>query len=310
MRVEGFTGASRCLSVSAPVVAVRPWSGFALVSVAYLAAHLVAGATVRALPEWRPLAAVAVADGLATVTVFIFSRALNNTSVYDPYWSVAPWSIAWWLALGPGAGEGLTLRQGVVLALVTLYAVRLTLNWARGWTGLEHEDWRYVDLRRKTGRAYWLVSFTALHFFPTVMVFLGILPLEAALVDGRHGFGALDLVASVVTLGAISIEHVADEQLRAFRRTAAPGSICDVGLWAYSRHPNYFGEILFWVGLWLFGVAAGAPWWTAAGVVAMVGLFVGASIPLAERRSLERRPQYAEHQRRVSMLVPWFPRRG
>jgi steroid 5-alpha reductase family enzyme len=115
----------------------------------------------------------------------------------------------------------------------------------------------------------------------------------------------------VVTLGAIVIEAVADEQLRTFRqRKQEDGAICTVGLWSWSRHPNYFGELSFWAGLLLFGVAAGGPWWSAVGLVAMVGLFVGASIPLAEKRSLARRPGYAEHQRRTSMLVPLPPKRA
>ena len=154
-----------------------------------------------------------------------------------------------------------------------------------------------------------MVSFVGLHLMPTVVVFLGVLPLHAALVSNPRGFGVLDVVAAVVTLGAIVVEGLADEQLRTFRVSKPEvGAICEVGLWGWSRHPNYFGEISFWAGLLLFGIAAGAPWWSGAGLVAMVVLFVFASIPLAEKRSLARRPHYAEHQRRVSMLIPWFPR--
>lgn len=297
--------------MNAPAASQPPWSGLALVGFAYVIAHVVASAVVQATVGWHPLAVIALADTAATITVFVFSRSFDNTSLYDPYWSVAPASIALWLALGPGSAGGLTLRQGVIVTLVCLYAARLTFNWARQWRGLRHEDWRYVELRAKTGKLYWLVSFTALHFFPTVLVFLGILPLHAALVSRPDDFGALDVVAAVVTLGAIAIEAVADEQLLRFRQgERAPGDICEVGLWAWSRHPNYFGEISLWAGLALFGLAAGAPWWSAAGVVGVVALFVGVSIPLAERRSLLRRPNYAEHQRRVSMLIPWFPRKA
>lgn len=296
--------------MSAPTVSQRPWAGFAVVGFAYVIAHLAAWAAVQAVPGWNLLGALALADAVATVVVFVFSRAFDNSSLYDPYWSVVPFSIALWLATGPGGAEGLTARQGLLLAVVFVYAARLTFNWARGWGGFSHEDWRYVDLRKKTGKAYWLVSFAALHFFPTVMTYLGSLPLVTALVDARAGFSWLDLLAAVVTLAAVAIEGLADVQLRDFRRTARPGDICDVGLWRSSRHPNYFGELGFWFGLWLFGVAAGAPWWTVIGVVAMVGLFLGASIPLAEARSLARRPHYAEHQKKVSMLVPWFPKKG
>jgi steroid 5-alpha reductase family enzyme len=292
--------------MNSPLVRVHPWSGFAIVGFAYVVALLAASAVVRALPSWHPLAALALADTAATVVVFVFSRSFNNTSVYDPYWSVAPVVIAAHLALGPGGGV-LAPRHALLLVLITAYGVRLTWNWARGWPGLQDEDWRYADFRKSTGKAYWLVSFTALHFFPTVMVFLGCLPLLAAFTSTAP-LGPLDLVATVVTAGAITIEGVADNQLRAYRQANPEGGICDVGLWRTSRHPNYFGEIAFWLGLLLFGLAAGAPAWTSVGFVAMVVLFVGASIPLAEKRSLTRRPHYAEHQRRVSMLVPWFPK--
>lgn len=282
--------------------------GVAVVGMAYVLAMVVGYAVTQAAPiGWTPLVKLALADLAATIVVFVFSVAFDNTSVYDPYWSVAPVALAGWLAAVPGAERGFDLRQLVVLAVVGLYGVRLTVNWLRGWPGLAHEDWRYVAFR-KYGKAYWPISFFGLHFFPTVMVFLGCLPLEAAL-TGPSGFGALDVVAAAVTVAGTLIELVADEQLRAFRRAKTnDGAICDVGLWSWSRHPNYFGELSVWFGLWLFGVAAGAPWWAATGWLAMVGLFVGASIPMSEKRSLERRPAYAEHQRRVSMLIPLPPR--
>ncbi|MFZ5441560.1 MAG: DUF1295 domain-containing protein [Myxococcota bacterium] len=297
--------------MSAAVVTERPWAHLSLVAFAYVIAHVVASVVITAAPPWHPMVTVAVADVAATVVVFVFSRGFDNSSLYDPYWSVAPASVALWLTFGPGSPGGLTPRQVLVVALVLLYAVRLTYNWARGWTGLAHEDWRYVDMRNSTGKAYWVASFFALHFFPTVMVLLGLLPLHAALVTNKDGLGWLDGLAALVTFGAIAIETIADEQLRAFRRSGRPaGAICDVGLWAWSRHPNYFGEISFWAGLFLFGLAAGAPWWTGVGVVAMVALFNGASIPMAEARSLRRRPHYAEHQRRVSKLIPLPPKKA
>lgn len=295
--------------MNAPRVEQRPWGGLVLVTVAYVAGLLVAAAVLKTTPaDWHPLTKLALADLAATVAVFVFSLANDNSSFYDPYWSVAPVAIGWWLALGPGAARGLDARQVLVLALLTAYGARLTFNWARGWTGLGHEDWRYVDLRRTTGRAYWVVSLLGLHLMPTVLVFLGCLPLFAALVGPATPIGVVDTFAALVTLGAIVIEAVADEQLRAFRRANPGGGICAVGLWKWSRHPNYFGEIAVWFGLWLFGVAAGAPWWAASGWLAMVALFNGVSIPLAERRSLARRPAFAEHQRRVSKLVPLPPR--
>jgi steroid 5-alpha reductase family enzyme len=260
----------------------------------------------------HPIVIALVADVAATMVVFGFSRRFDNSSLYDPYWSVAPPLIALWFTLAPMSGPPPVARQVVVNALVLAWGIRLTHNWYRQWRGLEHEDWRYVDLRRKHGHRYWLVSFAGIHFFPTVLTFLGSLSLYPALAAGTALFGWLDAVALVVTAGAIWIEGAADNQLRNFIRTGpAPGTIMDRGIWAYSRHPNYFGEIAFWWGLWLFGLSA-APdfWWTVVGPLAITLLFVFISIPMIERRMAERRPGFEAHQRRVSMLIPWPPKRG
>jgi steroid 5-alpha reductase family enzyme len=109
-----------------------------------------------------------------------------------------------------------------------------------------------------------------------------------------------------VTATAIAIEAAADQQLRRFARgPALHARLVDRGLWRYSRHPNYLGEIGFWWGLWLFGLAAApARWWTVVGPIAMVLLFTFISVPMMDRRSLERRPAYAEYMRRVPALLP------
>lgn len=284
--------------------------GFLWIAAAYLASLPVAWAVLTWLgPGVDRRWAVAGADVAATLVVFVFSAALNNSSVYDPYWSVAPLAIAPYLALGSGAEGAPVARRVVVCVLVLFWGVRLTYNWARGFQGLAHEDWRYVDIRAKTGRAYWPASLAALHLFPTVQVFLGCLPLFPALTSARP-LGPLDVLAATVTLGAVLVETIADEQLRSFRRSRRDGAIMNRGLWAYSRHPNYFGELGFWCGLFLFGLAADpSDLRCGVGVLAITLMFVFASVPMLDRRSVARRPAYAEHMKRVSMLVPWWPRR-
>ncbi|MBF9134966.1 DUF1295 domain-containing protein [Plantactinospora sp. S1510] len=253
----------------------------------------------------HPLTGALYADVVATLLVFAASMVLRNASVYDPYWSVAPplIMIGWIVS----ADDGVVLRQFLVTALVTVWALRLTANWAGGWSGLRHEDWRYRQLRAQTrGRLpWWLVSLGGIQSMPTLVVFAGLLPGWPA-VAGDRALGPLDVVAVLVAAGAIGLEAIADDQLRRF--TADPanrGRICDRGLWRYSRHPNYLGEIAFWWGLWLFGLAADPTWWwTVAGPLVVLTLFVGATIPLMERRSLDRRPGYAAHRREVPMLFP------
>jgi steroid 5-alpha reductase family enzyme len=282
----------------------RP-GAIALCLLAYVVAGLVAGWTARAVGTSHPLMVAAAADLAATAAVFAFSLAFDNSSFYDPYWSVAPVALAlYWIGTAGAGVRG--PRQGMVLALVVCWAIRLTWNWLRGWTGLEHEDWRYRDLRAQSGRAYWLVSFVGIHLLPTVVVFLGCLGVYVAVGAGTRPLGLLDAVAAVVTAGAIGLEATADQQLRRFRATATSGQTLATGLWAWSRHPNYLGETSFWWGLFLFGLAADpGRWWTIAGPLTITLMFLFVSIPMIDRRMLARRPDYADLVRRIPALMPW-----
>jgi steroid 5-alpha reductase family enzyme len=287
----------------------RP-AAFAVVAACYLVAGAAAWATVALWSGHHPISVALLADVVATFVVFALSMALANSSLYDPYWSVAPpvVAIAWVTQAPDGLSDGAVARQVLVIALVLLWAIRLTGNWAIGWRGFTQEDWRYVMMRDDTrGKLpWWLVSLVGVQLVPTLIVFVGLLPLWPALAVPRHGFTWLDVVAAVVTLAAIALETVADNQMRAFVRDPANrGRPNDVGLWGRSRHPNYLGEITFWCGLFLFGLAA-APswWWTVVGPVVMVLLFQSTSIPMMETRSLKRRPDYPDYQRRVPRLLP------
>lgn len=275
---------------------------------AYLVAALAAAGVCRLAGGDSPVLAAAFADLAATVVIFAFSLGLDNSSVYDPYWSVAPFPIGlYWMVR---FSAGVTPRQLVLLALVLFWAVRLTANWLRRWRGLADEDWRYADYRR-LGAAYWPISFLGFHLFPTILVFLGCVSLVPALSEGSRSVGVLDLLALAVTAAAIGIESTADKQLRRFLASKkAPEEILDTGLWALSRHPNYFGEVLFWWGVYLFGLAANpAWWWTIIGPIAITGLFLGVSVPMMDKRMLARHPGYAAHMGIRSGLVPLPGRR-
>jgi len=276
---------------------------FGWVTLAYVAALAAAVGTAVVAPLGHGLALVFVADVAATLVVFAFSSRLGNGSVYDPYWSVVPPVIAlYWIGI---ATDAVWARQALVTALVLVWATRLTWNWARGWPGLHREDWRYELLYEQAPLPPWVTSLLGIHLFPTVQVWLGCLALAPALAWGGRSLGLLDAVAVLVTGGAILLETVADEQMRVFARTKAPGDIMTRGLWARCRHPNYLGEIGFWFGLGLFGLAA-APswWWSALGPLAMVVMFVTASIPMLDTRSIERRPGYTDYMQRVPALLP------
>jgi steroid 5-alpha reductase family enzyme len=272
---------------------------------AYSVALAAALAVGWALGERHPIVVAALADVAATAVVFAFSWGHDNSSFYDPYWSLAPIPIAlYWASLNPDAPEA---RGSLVLLLLTVWGLRLTANWVVRWQGTQDEDFRYREIRQRTGRLYWPASFLSIHLMPTAWVFLGMLPLYPALARPLPGLGWLDVLATVTTGAAIAIEAAADFQLRRFLRTRQDTeAVLDSGLWAMSRHPNYFGEVLFWWGVFLFGVAAAPGWtWTVVGPISITLLFVLVSVPWMDRRMLSRHPGWANHLRSTSALLPW-----
>ena len=281
------------------------------ITFAYIVTLSIAWVALAVLDQ-SPLWNMFWADIAATFAIFFFSRLYKNSSFYDAYWSVIPPLIAlYWAMTATAQGIDMT-RAWLVVILVWLWGIRLTANWATFWPGLEHEDWRYEPIKTNAGKWNALADFSAIHLFPTVIVFAACIPIYAAVAMDAHPLNWLDYLAATATLLAIFIELVSDIQLHRFLTHRKPGEIMKTGLWALSRHPNYFGEWLFWAGLALFGLAAvpSAWWWVLPGAIAMLVMFLLASIPMIDKRSLARRPEYATHMQQVSGFMPWFPKRS
>jgi steroid 5-alpha reductase family enzyme len=252
-----------------------------------------------------------LADLLATLVIFTFSRICRNSSFYDAYWSVIPPLLLfyWWYRSAP---EVDLLRAWLIAIVVMLWAIRLTANWVYAFPGLHHEDWRYPMFKERAGRFEVVADLVAIHLIPTLQVFLGMVPVYVAVTRPDSGLTWLAWIAFGVGLAAVALELVADVQMHRFVAERRTGEAMDRGLWGWSRHPNYFGEFSFWAALALFGIAA-APsdwWWLILGAIAMLAMFLGASIPMMEERSLQRRPTYQDVVDRVSRFVPWPPKQG
>jgi steroid 5-alpha reductase family enzyme len=82
-------------------------------------------------------------------------------------------------------------------------------------------------------------------------------------------------------------------------------------LWKFSRHPNYFGEILFWWGVYVFSLATSLEfWWFIIGPLSITVLFIAVSIPLMEKKNMMTKPSFATYKKEVSKLIPWFKKKG
>jgi steroid 5-alpha reductase family enzyme len=217
----------------------------AIISVTYLSVFFAVYFLFPVLHFSQTMVNVLIADVVATVLVFAVSVIFNNSSVYDPYWSVVPPVIVVYLIkIYP---EGNEIRQFVLLALVLFWSIRLTVNWWRGWHGIKHQDWRYTSISEKTGKWYWPVSFVGIHFMPTIFVFLGCLPMWYAL-SGSEPLNVYDVVAAIFTFSAILIEWIADEQLIKFRKTSTGNSFMQRGCGLFRAIPIIWAKSVFGAG--------------------------------------------------------------
>ena len=277
-----------------------------IVILTYIVALALAVATWFVAPVESLLVRALLADVVATAVVFAASARYRNSSLYDPYWSVAP--LALLIPFFPITSWSLTTL--LIIGSIGWWGVRLTVNWILRWRGLEDEDWRYAELNEQSGRWYALVNFFGIHLFPTLLVFAGMIPALLALQTSREP-SMLEWIAAAICVSAILIEGFSDRQLRRFLATRqSRAEQLDQGLWAWSRHPNYFGEVLFWWGLFLFGWSATGNWWLVVGPIAMTLLFLLYSVPAMDRRMLSSNPEYARRMESVSGLIPWPPRRS
>ena len=280
-----------------------------LVKVVYLVALAAGYGSSLLFPELDLLWRSAIADFVATVVVFLFSHFTGNASLYDPYWSVIPMALAGWWVIELGSSQ-MNVYDWIMVGMVFYWGIRLTMNWWTGWTGMDHQDWRYTDLKSKHGKMYPLVNFGGIHLLPTVLVFLGCIPVYVFIqAQGTYDMSPIyAIICILVTFGAISIEGIADYQRR-IKYNHDGGEVYQSGVWSWSRHPNYFGEIMFWVGLFMYAMGLGTDQlWTGIGALTMILLFVFISIPMMEERQLANKPSYIDYQKRVSSLIPMPPK--
>lgn len=233
----------------------------------------------------------------ATIFIYLLSVLFKNSSWYDAFWSVIPvvLTILCWSDI---SAAGNIQRAFLMHACLLLWAIRLTYNWMRSWEGFSHEDWRYIMMKAKTNNKfqYFIVDFFSIHLIPTLCVYMALLPMIFALAYPGADLNSLDLIASFLAISAVMIQIIADQQMYNFRKNLTSPKTMTSGLWYYSRHPNYFGEILFWFSLFVFALASDISLgWLLIGPIIMYALIAIASVSMMDKRSLERRPDFKDY---------------
>lgn len=259
---------------------------------------------------------------------FIVGELSNNNSQMDKLWSILPIVYVWIIAYMADFSSRIT----IMALLVTLWGIRLTLNFARKgaysikfWSG--KEDYRWDYLRNNTmlkNRILWVFfNFFFISFYQNALVLAITLP-GIAIMDSAVPLGIFDLLATALAIVFLFYELIADEQQHKFqtekwKMIKSGQALHDLpypynkgfnttGLWAYSRHPNYFGEQMFWVAIYLFVIGAqvakyGVFHWSIVGSMLLILLFLGSSA-LAESISAKKYPEYALYRR---TLLRYFP---
>lgn len=254
--------------------------------------------------------------GVCALT-WLLSLLTREYSWVDRIWSIIPVAYLWIFA---GATGFLNTRLTLMAVLVTLWGVRLTVNFARkGGYAPGGEDYRWGILRGRMSK----VAFAAFNLF-FIVIYQNVLLLLISL-PGWTAFqhdtplNPLDIVCAVIFLAFLVGETVADQQQWDFHewkkaetaagRSVKPGFL-KTGLFRFSRHPNYFFEQAQWWMIFFFGcVAAGSLLqWTVIGTVLLSVMFIGSTV-FTEKISLAKYPEYAAYRARVSPIIPWFPRR-
>ncbi len=261
-------------------------------------------------PVATALAAIlAVASAVMAATWAVAVR-IRNAGIVDAAWALL-FTPAALLAATLIPGE--TDRKLAVVAVAAAWSLRLGIHLARR-IAREHpaEDGRYADLRaawRAEGRCENAALF---RFFQLQALSIPILSLPFVLAVGNPHtpFSPLELAGIALAVAGFVGEGAADRQLRAFRADSTPGSVCDRGLWRYSRHPNYFFEAVTWLGFGLLGAASPGGWPALLAPLVITWLLVRVTgIPPAEERGLRLKgDRYRDYQRRTSAFIPWFPR--
>jgi steroid 5-alpha reductase family enzyme len=264
------------------------------------------------VPDFATLLPIALA-GLALIAAFalctwIASVVRHDASLVDRMWSLM---IAGPALVYAAQTAWSSPRAIAVLAPVLAWGLRLAAyitwrNWGHG------EDRRYRQIRERNQPNFAFKSLYLVFALQMVLAWIVSAPTLAALA-GDHAFGALDVAGIAAALAGFLFEAIGDAQMAAFKGDAAnQGQVMDRGLWRYTRHPNYFGEALFWWGIWLVALGAGgaAATWTVLSPLLMTVLLLKVSgVAMLEKDIGERRPAYRDYIARTNAFVPGPPRK-
>lgn len=236
---------------------------------------------------------------------FVWSYIKQRNDVADIAWGLGFILLTWtsfFLADANGT------RPWLSSILVSIWGLRLAVHIYQRNRG-KAEDYRYLEWRRAWGNWFYVRSYLQVYLLQGGLLFLIALPL--LLINQRPGgeLGWLDYVAVGVWLLGFSFEVIGDAQLTRFIKDENnKGRLLTSGLWRYSRHPNYFGEVSQWWGIGLLALSSPGGWLGLIGPLTITILILKVSgIPLLEKK-MQAHPEFPAYRYQTSVFIPWWPR--
>ena len=237
---------------------------------------------------------------------WVISLVRNDVSIVDSLWS-----LMFLLMLGVymSVADIAGFRAWLLLLMVAIWAIRLSAFISIRNHG-EPEDHRYQTIRKNNEPNFRFKSLYIVFGLQAVLAGFIALPLLFA-ASGTTPLGWLDYAGVTLWCIGMYFEVVGDHQLKKFSSDSAnKGRVLDTGLWALTRHPNYFGEFTLWWGYYCLALAAGG-WWTIVAPLLMSVLLLKVSgVALLESSIRERRPAYAEYVKNTNAFFPGLPKNG
>ena len=237
---------------------------------------------------------------------FVVSLLKKRNDVADVAWGLG-FVLMVWVSFVLSDDSG--IRGLVVGTLVSIWGVRLAWH-IHGRNKGKAEDYRYLAWRKEWGKWFYIRSYFQVYLLQGAFLFLIVLPV--LLINKNRGgdLGLLDALGVLVWLVGFFFETVGDAQLARFiKNPANKGKLMQDGLWRYTRHPNYFGEVTQWWGLWLIALAVPYGALGIIGPITITFLILKVSgIPMLEKK-MEENPEFAEYKKRTSVFIPLLPRK-
>jgi steroid 5-alpha reductase family enzyme len=236
---------------------------------------------------------------------YVISLLKKRNDVADIAWGLGFVLLAWVSFFLSGAFEA---RNLMINIMVSIWGLRLGWHIHYRNTG-KTEDYRYLAWRKEWGKWFYLRSYVQVHLLQGFLLFLIVLPVIVINKTPGLLLSWLDMIGVVVWFFGFCFEAIGDAQLSQFiKNPANKGKLMQSGLWAFTRHPNYFGEVILWWGIWLMSISTPNSLFTVLGPLTITILILKVSgIPILEKKMAEN-PDFAEYKRRVSAFFPLPPR--